>query len=115
MGVRGLAGVTCAKLVDSDDSETVGTVGVKGQLQVMKLPRYAFHLLPSRLPLLRVFLLPALHNELWWDTDTTVPLVMHITAQSAVQDDSTTFLLLVRVTYYRYLLLLMSALFHTTC
>lgn len=62
--VRGLAGFAVAELVDRDDPEAVGAVGVEAQLQVVEVPGHCLPLLPPPLLLLCVLLLPGLHDEL---------------------------------------------------
>lgn len=62
--VRGLAWVAVANLIDGDDPEAVGTVGVETQLHVVEVTRYSLPLLPPPLLLLCVLLLTGLHDEL---------------------------------------------------
>ena len=59
-----LARLAAAQLADGDDPEAVGAERLEAQLQVGDVPRDAPPLLPRPLVLLRVLLLPSLHQEL---------------------------------------------------
>lgn len=62
--LRGPAGLTTANLIEGNDPEAVGAVGVEVHLQVVEIPGNFPPLLPLPLLHFRVLLLSELHDVL---------------------------------------------------